>query len=78
MANENNQQPETSGSLDSFEQAERLLAIDKKASDNALELTKQSMSNISAAADELVLRLAGLKSLGSNADLLELAKADPT
>ena len=78
MANENNQQPEPSGSLDSFEQAERLLAIDKKASGNALELTKQSMSNISAAADELVLRLAGLNSLGSNADLLELAKADPT
>lgn len=78
MANEDNQQPEQSGSLDSFEQAERLLALGKKADDNALELTKQSMANLSGAADELVLRLAGLRTLGSNADLLALAKADPT
>lgn len=78
MSNEETQQPEQSGSLDSFSQVERMLALDKKASDDALSLTKQSMENISSAADEVVLRLAGLNSLGSNQDLIELAKADPT
>lgn len=77
MESKETQRTEGSAPLDSFQQAEKLLALDKKSTEDSLEMTKKSMANLSDAADQVILRLAGLNSLGSNQDLIELAKADP-
>lgn len=85
MANEDNQRANNSlGSSISFEQAERLMALDKQATSNSLEATKQSLTNLLSNADQVIMNIAAMGNqndggeLAALTKLAELAKADPT
>lgn len=77
-ANENERAGDNSSPLDSFDQVERLLALDRKATQNSLDMTKESLTNLLHNVDQVILQQEALADRKIDPSLLELIKADPT